>query len=119
MNKISRLFIGMLLLCFPIAQLSAMQQKVIMGGQYNDPDNEDPQFKRSPIAPIYVEQDGYTLAFNASLAGEVVEVVGDNQLLYTMIIGEDGKVIIPDSISGEVELRLYRGCLVYHAEVEL
>lgn len=119
MNKISRFFIAMLLLCFPFAQLSAMQQKVIMGGQYNDPDNEDPPFKRSPIAPIYVGQDGYTFTFNASLAGEVVEVLGDDQLLYTTIIGDDGKVVVPDIISGEVELRLYRGSLVYHAIVDL
>ncbi len=119
MEKISKLLIGMLLLCCPFTHVAAMQQRVIMGGQYNDPDNEDPPFHRSPVAPIYVWQDDNTFTFNSSFAGETIEVVSDDEILYTTIIGEDGTVTIPDNISGEVELRLYRGSFVYRAEVEL
>lgn len=49
----------------------------------------------------------------------MVEVVKDNEALYATLIRDDGKMIIPDCISGEVELRLYRGELVYSAIVEL
>lgn len=74
---------------------------------------------RVPAAPIYVNQDNHTFIFCSNLAGEVIEVMGDGGLLYTSIIGEDGKVVIPDSITGEVELRLYRGNHGYSAIIEL
>ena len=72
-----------------------------------------------PASSIYVDQEDHTFTFNSGLAGETLEVVVGDELLYTAMIGEDGKVVIPDNISGEVEIRLYRGSLVYHAKVEL
>ena len=42
-----------------------------------------------------------------------------NRFLYTTVVGEDGIVVVPEFISGEVELRLYRGSLVYQVTVEL
>lgn len=45
--------------------------------------------------------------------------MGSDGLLYTSMIGENDKVIVPNSITGEVELRLNRGDLVYSAIVEL
>lgn len=119
MEKISKLIIGMLLLCCPFVHVTAMQQKVIMGGQYNDPDNEDPPFRRSPIAPICVWQEEYLLTFGSSLVGEEIEVLQEGTLLCTIVIGENGQAAIPDSISGEVELRLVLGRLIYYAEIEL
>ena len=70
------------------------------------------------MVPIYFDQDGHTFTFNSSLEGETVEVVIDDEVLYT-VVGEDGIVVVPEFISGEVELRLYRGSLVYHVTVEL
>ena len=119
MNKSLRFLIVFLLLCSPVAHVSATLQTVIMGGQYNDPKEELDPFKRSSVPPIYIKQDGHAFSFNTGLAGETIEVVGGDELLYTTMIGEDGKVGIPDNISGEVEIRLYRGSLVYHAVVEL
>nr|WP_303255838.1 hypothetical protein [uncultured Prevotella sp.] len=74
---------------------------------------------RVPSKPIYFGQDGHIFTFDTNLAGEMVEVVKDNEALYATLIRDDGKMIIPDCISGEVELRLYRGELVYSAIVEL
>lgn len=74
---------------------------------------------RVPAKPIYFGQDGHMFTFDTNLAGEMVEVVKDNEVLYTTLIREDGKMIIPGCISGEVELHLYRGDLVYSAIVEL
>lgn len=74
---------------------------------------------RVPAKPIYFGQDGHMFTFDTSLGGEMVEVVKDNEVLYTTLIRDDGKMIIPGCISGEVELRLYRGDLVYSAIVEL
>ena len=40
-------------------------------------------------------------------------------IIYTTIVGDNGCVDIPTDILGEVELRLYRGNMMYHAIVEL
>lgn len=89
------------------------------GGHYLDPSDEKPKNERAPMVPIYFDQDGHTFTFNSSLVGETVEVVIDDEVLYTTVVGEDGIVVVPEFISGEVELRLYRGSLVYHVTVEL
>ena len=71
------------------------------------------------MSPIFAEQDGGFFTFNTCLSGETIEVLSDGVVLYTSIIGEDGIVEIPASITGEVELRLVRGNAIYHAFVEL
>ncbi len=119
MKKVIVMIVMLLLLPCMQVSMAAHAQTVIMGGQYIDPSDEKAPNHRMPAAPIYVSQDEHAFTFNASIAGETIEVVSGDEILYTTIIGEDGTVVIPDSISGEVELRLYRGSLVYHAEVEL
>ncbi len=76
-------------------------------------------YPRMPAAPIYVNQEGHLFSFQTSLAGETIEIMNDGVLLYTTLVGIDGSVTIPDGISGEVELRLIRGGMTYHAIVEL
>ena len=89
------------------------------GGQYNDPSDEIGPPHRMPASPIYVYQDGHTFTFDSSLAGEVVEVLSGETLLYTAVVGVDGNVVLPDDISGEVEIRLVRSRMTYYATVEL
>lgn len=45
---------------------------------------------RVPAKPIYFGQDGHMFTFDTSLAGEMVEVVKDNEVLYTTLIRDDG-----------------------------
>lgn len=107
------------LLCIALffASLSVQaSSKVVMiykGGDAHTPSS------RVPAAPIYVNQDDHTFIFSSNLAGEIIEVMGSDGLLYTSIIGENGKVVVPNSITGEVELRLYRGSHTYSAIVDL
>lgn len=107
------------LLCIALffASLSVQaSSKVVMsyrGGDAHTPNS------RVPAAPIYVNQDDHTFIFSSNLAGEIIEVMGKDGLLYTSIIGENGKVVVPNSITGEVELRLYRGSHTYSAIVDL
>ncbi len=115
---IAMIVMSLLLPCMQV-NMAVHAQTVIMGGQYLDPSDEKDRVSRTSVPPIFVNQDAHTFIFNASLAGETIEVVVGDEFLYTTMIGEDGKVVIPDNISGEVELRLYRGSLVYHAVVEL
>lgn len=107
------------LLCIALffASLSVpASSKVVMsyrGGDAHTPNS------RVPATPIYVNQDDHTFIFSSNLAGEIIEVMGSDGLLYTSIIGENGKVVVPNSITGEVELRLYRGSHTYSAIVDL
>lgn len=74
-----------LVLVFPCCQMAAQVQMVVMGGQYNDPHNENKPTHRVPPAPIYVNQEGRCLAFDSSLVGETIKVVSDETLLYTTL----------------------------------
>lgn len=74
---------------------------------------------RTPAAPIRATQDGHSIAFTTSFAGETIEIFDGDTLLYIAIIGEDGSVEIPENIIGEVELRLIVGERTYSAEIDL
>lgn len=76
------------LLCIALffASLSVQaSSKVIMN--YKGGKNYTPN-SRVPAAPIYVNQDDHTFIFSSNLAGEIIEVMGKDGLLYTSIIGE-------------------------------
>ena len=91
----------------------------LWGGQYSNPDFEIGKVHRTPILPILVEQDAGIFTFNKSFAGETIEILIEGIVLYTSIINEGGIIEIPESITGEVELRLIRESITYHAFVNL
>ena len=107
------------MLCLPYTLVAAQPQMIVMGGQYNEPSNGNFPNSRAPAQPIVVKQVGHNFTFNIGLVGEIVEIVRDEAFLYTTIVGDNGCVDIPTDILGEVELRLYRGKMMYHAIVEL
>ena len=74
---------------------------------------------RTPPAPISVSLSGHTFTFPACLAGETIEIMSGDTVVYTSVIGEDGTVTAPDDLTGEYTLVLYAGDKVYSAEVEL
>ena len=74
---------------------------------------------RTPPAPISVSQSGHIFTFPAHLAGETIEIMSGDTVVYTSVIGEDGTVTAPDDITGEYTLVLYVGDKAYSAEVEL
>ena len=93
--------------------------QIALTSNYEQPGDLYGNHPRMPAAPIYVNQDGHLFTFQSSLAGETVEIVADDTLLYSTIIGTDASVTIPADISGEVELRLIRGSMTYRATIEL
>ena len=74
---------------------------------------------RTPPAPISVTLSDHLFTFPVYLAGETIEVVSDDTIVYTSIIGEDGTVVVPDDLTGDFTLVLYVGDKMYSAEVEL
>lgn len=99
--------------------IMAQPQMVIMGGQYSNPDLEIGKVHRTPILPILVEQDAGIFTFNKFFAGETIEILIEGIVPYTSIINEGGIIEIPESITDEVELRLIRESITYHAFVNL
>lgn len=93
--------------------------QIPMSVYYEQPDKLSKPHPRSPAAPIYVSQEDHRFVFNASLAGETIQILAGDTLLYTDVIGADGSVTVSEDITGEVELRLVRDSLTYHAMVEL
>ena len=74
---------------------------------------------RSFNLSIQSQQSDHVFTFEEYLAGETIEVVSDDTIVYTSVIGEDGTVVVPDNLTGEFTLVLYLGDKVYSAEVEL
>ena len=74
---------------------------------------------RTPPAPISVTQSDHVFTFAEYLAGETIEIVSGDTVVYTSVIGEDGTVQVPDNLTGEFTLVLYLGDKTYSAEVEL
>lgn len=115
-RKVTKMIAMILLLQGMQTYIMAQPQ---MGGQYSNPDFEIGKVHRTPILPILVEQDAGIFTFNKSFAGETIEILIEGIVLYTSIINEGGIIEIPESIKGEVELRLIRESITYHAIVNL
>ena len=74
---------------------------------------------RTPAMPLTALQSDHVFTFSECLAGETIEIVSGDTVVYTSVIGEDGTVQVPDNLTGEFTLVLYLGDKTYSAEVEL
>lgn len=96
-----------------------------VGGQtpvcatYEQPSKYLPPKQRTPAAPIKFEQEGHLLVFSSDYVGVDFALYDGETLLYSVTIGVDGCVLIPDDINGEVDLLLVKDGRYYHAKVEL
>ena len=121
MRKITQTLLLMLLLAISsnVKGESIVDETISVQLRYNDPHDESHPVTRIPPAPISVTQSDHVFTFAEYLAGETIEIVSGDTVVYTSIIGEDGTVVIPDHIEGVLELVLYLGDKKYSAEVEL
>lgn len=96
-----------------------------VGGQapvcatYEQPSKYLPPKQRTPAAPIKFIQEGRLLVFSSDYIGSEVMLYDGETLVYSVTIGIDGCVLIPDDINGEVDLLLVRDERYYHSKVEL
>lgn len=74
---------------------------------------------RAPILTPEVYIDDYTLIFDTSFEGLSVELLQDDEVVYSGIIDENGEVVLPDYLVGEYELRFYLGSIIFVGEIEL
>ena len=121
MRKITQTLLLMLLLAISsnVKGESIVDETISVQLRYNDSHDESHPITRIPPAPISATQSDHIFTFEEYLAGETIEVVSGDTVVYTSIIGEDGTVVVPDDLTGDFTLVLYVGDKMYSAEVEL
>jgi len=60
----------------------------------------------------------YVLTFDSSCIGCTIELVQDDEVVFTGVVNANGEVEIPDTLVGLIELRIYRGDDTYIGEFE-
>lgn len=74
---------------------------------------------RTPIRTPEVYIDDYTLIFDTSFEGFTIELLQDEEVVYSDIIDENGEVQLPDNLVGEYELRFCVGSFTFVGEIDL
>lgn len=68
------------------------------------------------LPTVYYED--YVLMFDSSCIGCTIELVQNDEVVFTGVVNANGEVEIPDTLVGQVELRIYRGDNTYVGEFE-
>lgn len=75
---------------------------------------------RSPFVIPEVLIEGHTLSFEESCIGCSITIIDENEnTVFSAIVGEEGIVILPDSLVGTFVLELERGSITFEGEIEL
>lgn len=93
-------------------------QQLIMGGQYDYPRDEG-HVSRMPLPPIYITQAEHKIEFGVRYAGNMIEVMDDDMVLFITTIDANGCVNIPAKIIGTVKLVLLLEKSTYSANINL
>ena len=74
---------------------------------------------KSPVQTPQVWIEDYTLTFDASCVGCMIEIVQDDVVVYTTFVDLNGEVTLPSTLSGTLQLVIYRGDQTFTGEFEL
>lgn len=74
---------------------------------------------KSPVQTPQVWIEDYTLTFDASCVGCMIEIVQDGVVVYTTFVDLNGEVTLPSTLSGTLQLVIYRGDQTFTGEFEL
>lgn len=88
------------------------------GGQYDHPRDEG-HVSRMPLPPIYITQEEHKIEFGVRYAGNMIEVMDDDMVLFITTIDANGCVNIPTKIIGTVKLVLLLEKSTYSANINL
>ena len=105
--KVLLLSLMMALTPFSSIHMSAASQPVDLQAGYVDPTYDQGEPSKGPVLVPEVSIEDYTLTFTTPCYGYTLELIDeDDQVVYTTIITSDS-LVLPYSLSGEYELRLY------------
>ena len=76
---------------------------------------------KTPIQIPEVYLDGNTLSFDAAIEGCTVRLLDlDENVVFTDFIEENQtSLILPSTLTGEFELQIIRGNIIFYCEIEL
>ena len=107
------------MLCVPMFAFKANnEEQIILTVQYERPDKGHGGLHRTSVRHLYLYQNDHILTIPNS-EGWVVEIYQDETLLYRETICNDGIVVIPSDIKGEMILKVTNGSIVYFGDLNL
>lgn len=114
---VKHLFILIAMLLTPFSFVSAAESqdphnvKLIKKMSPNGNNHNGPN--RTPAAPITIEQDGHNLTFTSDLVGFTLVLVQDEEVLYSSLVDPSCTLIIPEGITGMMEIQLIKDDITY------
>lgn len=119
MNK--KFFLAVMLICFISATVQAQEPVVLIAKTSTGIGSEmETNVPRSPIYIPSVFLSDYTLLFEECCFGCEIEIMENDEVVYSTIITDaNGTVQLPEDLSGNFELCLYRGSFVFVGEIEV
>ena len=81
--------------CLPNLAKAEFETKMVVTLSAIDPTKQLGQVPRSLNECVQCQQSGHTFTFSAHLAGETIEIMSGDTVVYTSVIGEDGQLPLP------------------------
>lgn len=115
------LFLVLLLALLPLSNLYVMAQPIDFGVGYEDPQNPEDDYPRSPILIPNVDIDGYTLTFYTPCDGCVLRLIDENDVVaYSTVIPTGAtSLVLPSYLSGDYEIQIVRGVFCFYGYINL
>lgn len=88
-------------------------------GNSNETGTVHGDLQRSPVYIPAVFLIDNTFLFEGSCIGCQVQILQYEEVIYSSFVDENGIVLLPANLTGECELRLYWGCIVFVGEFEM
>ena len=100
-----------------MAQNPQDENLIVMNEKVVNPTGEHGGTPKSPNLYLYVYWYGNTLDFGMSLSGCPVQLLQDDNVVFSTLVGTDGTVVLPTNLSGLYELQITVQTITYIAEL--
>lgn len=121
MKKLNYLLMLAIVAILPFAHTYAIPVELHFDVTFEDPNQDQPDFPRSPILIPEVSIEDYTLYFNTPCDGCTLRLVdADGNTAYSTIVPTScASLVMPSTLSGTYELQIISGNLCFYTEIEL
>ena len=111
-------FLLAILLLIGAGTVNAQQGEIVIVPKNEGQGSEGGNNPRGPIDSLVVYYEDYVLMFDSSCIGCTIELVQDDEVVFTGVVDTNGEVEIPDTLVGMVELRIRKNGITYIGEFE-
>jgi len=114
----TKVLIASLLLLMSASVMSAQPEPLTVIPGIPDPSHQGGHNKAPVQLPqVWIEDN--VLTFDASCVGCMIEIVQDDVVVYTTFVDLNGEVTLPSTLSGTLQLVIYRGDQTFTGEFDL